>query len=542
MNICVRRRPCAAGEGNEPSDLSLQDICGKAAADVAFGPEATQQEVLQQILQPQLDRFLVEPGFNAVLLAYGQTGSGKTHTIFGPPGVLTEHDYNQSGGYPQTWGFFPYAAVATLTALQQRGLKKRAQLKVSVLEVYLEKMFDLLNDRHHVAVPGASVRAGSMRPDYNETKYDANGKWQPPGKWLGEKTMPGISATAKEVILESAMDVVQVARLVEATRSSQSHAMNHRSSRSHCMITLTLRQIDPAGTLRQGRVVFVDLAGSERVGKSGVNADAVGGARSFALPGRVTVDLQGTRFDEARSVNCSLSALGRVINALARKDKYVSFRDSALTQMLKEPLTGGASHVTVMLALRAEKSNDSETQSTMRFGTVCKDAAGGTGMKSKASKGNSNQKKTDLSAPKALNDLRGVLASVTEEVERMAADGQDEHVNRQGFAPTTIQGFLDNKAKFEEAKRQVTRYKELLAERRSELRLAGAPEEGDRRMEELQQSLTQAQQAVVVASGIFYRQVTTGIWTARTPAMEQKMALRDQLAKEVAFLEAAQAQ
>ena len=50
-------------------------------------------------------RFLQEPGFSAVFLAYGQTGSGKTHTIFGPPGVLTEHDYNESGGYPKTWGF-----------------------------------------------------------------------------------------------------------------------------------------------------------------------------------------------------------------------------------------------------------------------------------------------------------------------------------------------------------------------------------------------------------------------------------------------------
>ena len=39
----------------------------------------------------------------------------------------------------------------------------------------------------------------------------------------------------------------------------------------------------------------------------------------------------------------------------------------ALTQMLKAPLTGGATHVTVVLALRAEKSNDSETQSTVRF-------------------------------------------------------------------------------------------------------------------------------------------------------------------------------
>lgn len=139
----------------------------------------------------------------------------------------------------------------------------------------------------------------------------------------------------------------------------------------------------------------------------------------------------------------------------------------------------------------------------------------------------------------ALAELRKQLMATTEEVERMTAEGQDEHVNPQGFAAPTIQGFLDNKAKFEDAKRLVTRLKEQMAERRSELRLAGGGEEGDKRLQELGTSLTTAQQATFVASGIFYRQVTTGIWTGRTPALQQKMTLRDQLTKEIAFLESA---
>ena len=145
------------------------------------------------------------------------------------------------------------------------------------------------------------------------------------------------------------------------------------------------------------------------MGKSGVSADGTGGARAFNLPGRLTVDIPGTRFDEARSVNCSLSALGRVIAALARRDKYVSFRDSALTQMLKDPLTGGAAHVTVILALRAEKSNDSETQSTMRFGTVCKDAAGSGNMRSRASKSVPARKGATVDVSKAVAELQKEL-------------------------------------------------------------------------------------------------------------------------------------
>ena len=42
------------------------------------------------------------------------------------------------GGPPLSWGFFPYAAISVLQALQHMGLAKRAQLKVSVVEIYLD--------------------------------------------------------------------------------------------------------------------------------------------------------------------------------------------------------------------------------------------------------------------------------------------------------------------------------------------------------------------------------------------------------------------
>ena len=44
----------------------------------------------------------------------------------------------EDGRPPLSWGFFPYAALSMLTALQRKGLSKRAQLKVSVVEIYLE--------------------------------------------------------------------------------------------------------------------------------------------------------------------------------------------------------------------------------------------------------------------------------------------------------------------------------------------------------------------------------------------------------------------
>ncbi len=45
---------------------------------------------------------------------------------------------------------------------------------------------------------------------------------------------------------------------------------------------------------------------------------------------------------EANYINTSLSALGSVMAALARKDRHVPFRDSKLTQLLADSLSGQA--------------------------------------------------------------------------------------------------------------------------------------------------------------------------------------------------------
>jgi len=44
--------------------------------------------------------------------------------------------------------------------------------------------------------------------------------------------------------------------------------------------------------------------------------------------------------EEAKNINTSLSALGRVINALSKGGGFVPYRDSALTMLMKESLSG----------------------------------------------------------------------------------------------------------------------------------------------------------------------------------------------------------
>lgn len=63
----------------------------------------------------------------------------------------------------------------------------------------------------------------------------------------------------------------------------------------------------------------MDLAGSERIAKSGA---------------------EGSRLREAQCINKSLSALGDVINALRCRHAHVPFRNSRLTYLLQDSLSG----------------------------------------------------------------------------------------------------------------------------------------------------------------------------------------------------------
>ena len=100
---------------------------------------------------------------------------------------------------------------------------------------------------------------------------------------------------------------------------------------------------------------LVDLAGSERVDKSEVG---VGYCAShwapeekvhLAIPSAQTTanhlpincsQVTGQNLKEAQSINKSLSALGDVISALQRRSTHIPFRNSKLTQVIRQ-MAGG---------------------------------------------------------------------------------------------------------------------------------------------------------------------------------------------------------
>lgn len=154
-------------------------------------------------------------------------------------------------------------------------------------------------------------------------------------------------------------------------RQTDATAINSRSSRSHAVFTVNLRQIKPAtgssplkmkssqttsdapasaGTdsiTVDSKLHFVDLAGSERLKNTGATGD---------------------RAKEGISINAGLASLGKVISQLSSRSGggHVSYRDSKLTRMLQDSLGGNA--ITYMVAcVTPAEFHLSETLNTVQY-------------------------------------------------------------------------------------------------------------------------------------------------------------------------------
>ena len=182
---------------------------------------------------------------------------------------------------------------------------------------------------------------------------DSKGKWVPPAQdgTANVKKEYEMSGT-KDMEIKSPSDITSIMQTIEATRTAKSHNLNDRSSRSHCIITLKLRQTT-GGKIVNSKFIFADLAGSERIYKSGV------------------INALDLRAEEAKNINTSLSALGRIVAMMNQKSTgYMPFRDSALTMLLKESFTGNTI-TALVVAVAGQPSMISETTSSLKFGVNC---------------------------------------------------------------------------------------------------------------------------------------------------------------------------
>ncbi|KAF9144118.1 Kinesin-like protein kif24 [Mortierella sp. GBA39] len=153
-----------------------------------------------------------------------------------------------------------------------------------------------------------------------------------------------VVAGLKEFEIVNVEGLMQVFAYGNNARSTGSTRANADSSRSHAIMQIVLK--DRASKTAIGKLSFIDLAGSER------GAD------------RGETDVK-TRMEGAE-INKSLLALKECIRALDQDKKHTPFRQSKLTQVLKDSFVGN-SRTCMIATISPNNSNSEHTLNTLRY-------------------------------------------------------------------------------------------------------------------------------------------------------------------------------
>ncbi|TKY69978.1 Kinesin-4 protein [Spatholobus suberectus] len=244
-------------------------------------------------------------GYNVCIFAYGQTGTGKTFTMEGT-------EQNRGVNYRTLEHLFKIS--------KERSETFSYDISVSVLEVYNEQIRDLL-------ATGQTSKRLEIKQAFE-----------------GFHHVPGVV----EAKIDNINEVWNVLQTGINARAVGSNNLNEHSSRSHCMLCITVKAKNLLnGECTKSKLWLVDLAGSERLDKT--KAD-------------------GERLKEAQNINRSLSALGDVISALAAKSSHIPYRNSKLTHLLQDSL-GGDSKTLMFVQISPSDQDVGETLSSLNFAT-----------------------------------------------------------------------------------------------------------------------------------------------------------------------------
>ncbi len=270
--------------------------------DKVFKNDTTQKKIYE-IVGKEIVKDVME-GYNGTIFAYGQSGSGKTYTMYGKDIQDNENK-----------GLIPRIVEDIFNYVENADQNISFQLKLSILQIYKEIIYDLLTGEKNL-----HIKENPTRGIYVE----------------------GLS----EVYLSSEEDFLNYAIIAESNRKVGETKLNQTSSRSHSiMIIEIIQNFKKENLIKKGILNLVDLAGSEKVSKTGAI---------------------GETLEEAKKINLSLSSLGNVIHALTSKSDHIPYRDSKLTRILQESL-GGNYKTSLIVSCSPHSYNIEETISSLQF-------------------------------------------------------------------------------------------------------------------------------------------------------------------------------
>ncbi|KAI3649841.1 hypothetical protein MP228_005473 [Amoeboaphelidium protococcarum] len=313
IRVCVRKRPLNRKElARQERDIA-EVVSSKTV--VVHEPK-TKVDLTRYIEKHQ---FIFDEVFDSNCSnedIYQRTAQPLIETVFNG-GKATCFAYGQTGSgksftmLDQSRGLYALACRDIFTMLRSQEYSN-FHAEISFYEIYQGQLYDLLNGRQRI----------HAREDGNQNVV-----------------IQGIT----EFPVSSQQELMDIFQKGSEERSVGKTGANSDSSRSHAILQISIK------TLKQkviGKFSFIDLAGSER------GAD------------RGETDSK-TRM-EGSEINKSLLALKECIRALDQDSKHTPFRQSKLTQVLKDSFVGNSR--TCMIATISPNSGNSEhSLNTLRY-------------------------------------------------------------------------------------------------------------------------------------------------------------------------------
>ncbi|XVF11678.1 hypothetical protein REPUB_Repub08aG0048000 [Reevesia pubescens] len=247
-------------------------------------------------------------GRNGSVFCYGATGAGKTYTMLGTV---------------DNPGVMVLAIKDLFTKIRQRSCDGNHLVHLSYLEVYNETVRDLLS-------PGRPLV-------------------------LREDKQGIVAAGITQYRAYSTDEVMALLQRGNQNRTTEPTRANETSSRSHAILQVVVEYRVKDASInvinRVGKLSLIDLAGSERA---------------------LATDQRTLRSLEGANINRSLLALSSCINALVEGKKHIPYRNSKLTQLLKDSL-GGACNTVMIANISPSNLSFGETQNTLHWADRAKE-------------------------------------------------------------------------------------------------------------------------------------------------------------------------
>ncbi|CAH2037481.1 unnamed protein product, partial [Iphiclides podalirius] len=278
-------------------------------------------------------------------------------TLRGIAGAVFAYGATGAGKTHTMTGLMSRALGHLFTSISESDDPKAYEVKMSYIEIYNENIRDLLN-------PGAGPL--ELR--------DEGGN--------GAPVVAGLS----EVRALGAAHVAELLARGDRARTAEPTHANHHSSRGHALLSVSVSVKVEEGVQR-GRLFLIDLAGSERAG------------------------LRARRLEGAH-INRSLLALGNCIMALSGGARYVNYRDSKLTRLLREVL-GGRCRTVMVAHVAPGAAHRDTTRSTLHYAQ-------------RAAAITNRVEREIIETPMHLSQYRTVINELREEIARLKFKMKDD--------------------------------------------------------------------------------------------------------------------